>query len=98
MQTNTSTQTDQVIQQVINVWAAQNKAANTFFAKYEDGAYSKQIAAGRNRAVYLFAHLVAVSDAMLPLLGLGEKLYPEMEGPFIKEADNLATAMPSVSE
>jgi len=37
--------------------------------------------------IYLLGHLIAVHDDMLVLLDMGEKLYPELNVPFIKSAD-----------
>jgi hypothetical protein len=37
--------------------------------------------------MYLWGHLIAVHDAMLPLLGLGQRLHPELDDAFLKNAD-----------
>lgn len=79
--------TQQIITQLIKSWSASNKNVTDFFAKYQEQDYLKEIAPGRNRAIYLLGHLIAVNDGMLPLFGLGEKLFPELEAPFLKEAD-----------
>ena len=47
----------------------------------------KQIAPNRNRGSYLLGHLIAVHDDMLILLDMGGKLFPDLERPFIKLAD-----------
>ncbi|MDB5004374.1 MAG: hypothetical protein JWQ34_2599 [Mucilaginibacter sp.] len=72
-------QTTQVIQQIITFWEANNKNITTFFNKHADEVYAKQVAPGRNSGIYLMAHLVAVSDGLFPIFGLGERLYPELE-------------------
>jgi hypothetical protein len=88
----------QIIAQVVNAWAAQNKRISTFFGKYDDDAYLNEVAPGRNRAVYLLGHLTAVADAMLPLLGIGEKLYPQLEEPFLKNPDRFFDDLPGLEE
>ena len=45
----------------------------------------------------VLGHLVAVSDGLLPLLGFGERLFPELEVPFIKTPDKSGQPMPPVS-
>ena len=75
-QTNT---TEQVITLVINTWTSRNKAFTDFFNKYQDADYLNEVAPGRNRAIYLLGHLIATNDGMIPLFGLGEKLFPELE-------------------
>ena len=97
METQTQNATDQIVKQVVNSWQAQNKAVNNFLAKYDEAAYSKEVAPNRNRAIYLLGHLIAVNDALLPLLGLGDKLYPELF-PFITESDKAIGNTPPFAE
>jgi uncharacterized damage-inducible protein DinB len=98
-QTNNTTATEQMIKQVINSWTSQNRAVTSFFNKYNDDAYLNEVAPGRNRAIYLLGHLVATNDSLLPLLGLGDKLYPQLEIPFQATADDKKKdTIPSVAE
>jgi len=89
--------TEQIIQQIINAWLAQNKAITDFFIKYSDEAYLKEVAPGRNRPVYLLGHLIASNDGMLPLFGLGEKLFPQYEAIFIKSPDKTVADIPAIA-
>jgi hypothetical protein len=47
----------------------------------------QEVAPGKNRLIYLWGHLAAVNDALLPLLGIGERLHPEFDGMFISNPD-----------
>ena len=47
----------------------------------------RQVAPGRNRLYYLVGHLTAVHDRMFPLLGLGERLYPQLDEPYVTNPD-----------
>ncbi len=87
---------DQAIIQVIKSWVAQNTAITDIFTKYDDDFYFKEVAPGRNRAVYLLGHLIAMNDFLLPMLGLGDKLYPELEEPFVTKPDRAAAKIPSI--
>jgi hypothetical protein len=87
-----------VIKQVILSWTAQNKSVSDFFNTYEDTFYSNPVAPGRNRAIYLLGHLVAVNDGMLPIFGLGPKLFPELEAPFVSSPDQAEANYPSLAE
>jgi hypothetical protein len=89
--------TEQIIKQVINTWTSRNKAFSDFFNKYPDQDYLNEVAPGRNRAIYLLGHLIAVNDGMLPLFGLGEKLFPELEV-FSSSPDKSFDVAPSVQE
>ena len=59
-----------------------------------------EVALGKNRGIYLWGHLIAVHDDMLILLGMGEKLFPQLHEPFIKQADKvkLHISLPPVSD
>ena len=47
----------------------------------------KQVAPGRNRLLYLVGHLTAVHDRMFPLLGIGERLHPELDAVYLDNPD-----------
>jgi hypothetical protein len=47
------------------------------------------------QSAYLWGHLTAVHDAMLPLLALRERLHPEFDVPFISNPDRLRADIPS---
>ena len=89
---------EQIVQQILNAWSGQNKAVTDLLNKHTDEVFMQQVAPGRNRGIYLLGHLVAVNDGLLPLFGLGDKLYPQLEKTFLAEADSPSAAMPSVSE
>jgi len=91
--------TEQIIKQVIATWTGRNTVVTNFFNKHsDDNVYMSEVAPGRNRAVYLLGHLTATNDAMLPLLGFGEKLFPELEVMFSASPDKTVDEIPSVSE
>jgi hypothetical protein len=94
---NTTAPAEMMITQLLKAWTGHNKSVKDFFSKYDDAEYLNPVAPGRSRAIYLLGHLVAVSDAMVPLLGLGERAYPELEKPFLTSPDNVETPMPSVA-
>ncbi len=90
--------TGQIIQQIVNAWAANSKAISNFFSKYEDAYYLNEIAPGRNRAIYLLGHLIASNDSMLPMFDLGERLYPELETTFLRTPDKSAPDTLTIAE
>lgn len=98
METTTQNQTGQIIKQVLNAWTAQNKAVSSFFSQYEDDAYMKEVAPNKNRAIYLLGHLTAVNDGLLPLMGFGEKLYPELAEVYLHTSDRSAADKHTVSD
>ena len=52
-------------------------------ASLNDEQLQRQIAPGKNRLLYLVGHLTAVHDRMFPLLGLGERLHPELDEAYV---------------
>ena len=82
----------------VNAWKIQIDRADKFFSALSDGQIEQEIAPGKNRIVYLWGHLIAVHDAMLPLLGIGPRRYPELDAPFLTGADRAVATLPSFAE
>ncbi len=53
----------------LKVWKAQIERADKLFGSLSSEDVQREIAPGRNRLLYLWGHLTAIHDAMLPLLG-----------------------------
>jgi len=83
---------------VIDGWNQHIARVNDYLANVTDEQLMKEASPGRNRGVYLLGHLTAVHDDMIRLLGFGEKLYPQLAEPFIKNPDKSAVELPPVSE
>jgi len=83
---------------IVSNWELQNKRLNGFLDKLSDERIESEVSAGKNSGLYLLGHLTAVSDAMIPLLGLGERLYPELENIFIKNPDKSGLEKPSLAQ
>jgi hypothetical protein len=92
----TTTQPELFIKMVIDEWNKQNKNFDKLLSVLTELQLSKEIAPGKNTGVYLTGHLVAISDAMLPLLGLADKLFPQLENIFIRNPDKSGLEKPSV--
>jgi hypothetical protein len=56
--------------------------ADKLFGGLSPGQLEREVAPGKNRLIYLWGHLAAVNDGLLPMLGIGERLHPEFEGMF----------------
>lgn len=95
---NISNQVNLLIKMTLTAWDAQNSYLNNHINKLTDEQLSGDVAPGKNSGTYLLGHLIAVSDAMLPLLGIGEKLYPEMEAIFITSPDKSGHVFPAIAD
>src|ERR1700759_1188588 len=71
----------------VSNWVTATSRLEKILAPLKDEDLQLQVAPGRNRVYYIVGHLAAVSDLMLPLLGLGERLYPELDEFFISNPD-----------
>jgi len=94
----TTAQTELVIKMTLKAWDAQNGYLNKITSSLTDEQLANEVAPGRNTGIYLLGHLVAVSDAMLPLLGFGDRLFPALEDIFVRNPDKSGQVMPSVTE
>ncbi len=86
------------VQVAISSWDMQNSRFIKLLESLPEGRLMDEIAPGKNTGIYLLGHLIAVSDYMLPLLGLGDRLYPHLEEPFLLKPDKSGLPMPPVSE
>jgi len=79
----------------LKVWKTQIDRADKLFGTLSSEEVLREIAPGRNRLLYLWGHLTAIHDAMLPLLGMGERLHPEFDVAFVSNPDKSQAAIPS---
>ena len=75
----------------VHAWTLNTARAEKVFLGQTDEDLRQEVAPGKNRLVYLWGHLIAVHDAMLPLLGIGPRLHPELDTTFLTEADRSTT-------
>jgi hypothetical protein len=89
-------QLELLIKMTIAEWQKQNGRLDKLLETLSNEQFSTATAAGRNTGIYLVGHLAAVNDGMLPLLGAGAKLHPELEGIFLTNPDNAGLEKPSL--
>jgi hypothetical protein len=79
----------------LKAWMTQIDRADKLFGGLSSEEVLREIAPDRNRLLYLWGHLTAVHDAMLPLLALGERLHPEFDAAFVSNPDRSRADIPS---
>ena len=82
----------------LHAWEIQVKRAGNLFDTLTDEQLLQEVAPAGNRGIYLLGHLIAVNDAMTPLLGLGERLHPELDEAFISHPDKSGIKMPPIKD
>jgi hypothetical protein len=82
----------------IQSWTSNVERAGKMFAGLTDRQLLVEVAPGRNRLVYLWGHLIAVHDGMLPLLGIGPRLHPDLDETFLAKRDRDVGELPVAAE
>ena len=82
----------------LNSWKLIIGRLDTAIAPLSDEQLQRQIAPGKNRLLYLVGHLTAVHDRLFTLLGLGERLYPELDEIYITSPDRVRPDPVSAAE
>ena len=75
----------------VNSWKLNIDRADRLFSPLTEEQLLKEVAPGKNRLIYLWGHLTAVHDRMLPLLVLGPRLHPEYDAPFLTNPNKVDT-------
>jgi uncharacterized damage-inducible protein DinB len=83
---------------VLNSWKLAINRFGKTLSELSDEQLQQQVAPGRNRVFYLLGHLTATHDRMFPLLGIGNRLHPELDDAYITNADKLIADPLSATE
>ena len=86
------------IKMTFDAFKFQLDRADKLFNSLTDEQLAQEVAPGRNTGIYLLGHISAVHDAMLPLIGIGDKIHPELEEVFITKPDKSGLQKPAISQ
>ena len=92
------TNTEISVRMIMDRWNASLKSFDNNLQAVSDEDLQREIAPGKNRGIYLLGHLIAVNDDMLVFLDMGERQYPELQEPFLKQADKTVEHIPAAGE
>jgi hypothetical protein len=87
-----------MIDSALRAWKSNVDRIDTFFGALSPEQLEQEVAPGRNRLIYLWGHIAALNDGLFPLVGLGPRLYPEMEVMFIANPDRAAITVYSAEQ
>src|SRR3954462_6941526 len=82
------------IKMVLDAWHTYIARTDDLFNSLSDEQLMQEVAAGKNRGVYLLGHLAAVHDRILSFLEMGAPLHPGLWQPFVESPDKEVTALP----
>jgi hypothetical protein len=87
-----------LVTSALSSWKSAVERADKLFSPLNEEQLQKEVAPGKNRLIYLWGHLTVVHDRMLPLLEIGPRLYPELDGPFLTNPDKTVAKLPPATE
>ena len=76
-----------LIDAALRGWKSNVERIDKLFGTLSPEQLEQQVTPGKNRLIYLWGHLTAVNDGLWPLLGIGERLHPELDAMFISKPD-----------
>ena len=82
----------------INSWRLVVERADKIFSRLTEDELLREVAPGKNRVIYLWGHLIAIHDAMFPILGLGPRLHPDLDAIFVDNPDKAVAEIPSAGQ
>lgn len=96
--TSHHTMADKVfIKMTLDAWNNYIERTQGLINRLTDEQLLSDTAPGRNSGIYLFGHLIAVHDAIITFLGTGERLYPQLDEPFVETPDKSGQDMPPLA-
>jgi hypothetical protein len=83
------------INSAISSWKLIVGRADRVFSNLSEEQLFTEVAPGRNRSIYIWGHVTAVHDGLLKILGLGERLHPELDAIFVTSPDKASVDVPT---
>ena len=87
-----------LVDAALRSWRSNMDRASKFFGSLAPEELELEVAPARNRLVYIWGHLTAFNDAILPLFGFGRRRYPELDNVFVSPVDHALLQIPSGHE
>ena len=87
-----------LIDSALRNWRSNADRAGNLFGNLSQEQLLQEVAPGRNRLIYLWVYLTAFNDALIPLLGLGSRIRPELDLMFVSNPDRTVTTILSGGE
>ena len=76
-----------LIDSALRNWKSTVDRTGKLFGRLSQEQLLEEVAPGKNRLIYLWGHLTAFNDALIPLLGFGPRIHPELDLMFVSNAD-----------
>ena len=97
-QIEVSTEKEIFVKIAIDAWELQNSRVDKLLEELTEKQLQTETASGKNSGAYLLGHLIAVSDGLLPIFGLSQRLYPQLEEIFLKSPEKSGLEKPLIAD
>lgn len=87
-----------LVDAALRSWRSNMDRTSKFFDSLTSEELQLEVAPARNRLIYIWGHLTALNDAILPLFGFGQRRYPELDNVFVSPVDHAPLQVPSAPE
>lgn len=87
-----------VTQNAVSQWELHISRATQLLNQLSDEALNRQVAPGKNTGKYIVGHLIAIHDAMVQILGIGESEHSELYEIYVKNPDSDVDLQKNVQE
>ena len=85
---------DKFVDSGLRSWRSNMDRAGKFFSFLTSSELETEVAPGRNRLIYIWGHLTAINDGLLPLFALGPRRFPDLERIFVAKPDRAVQTIP----
>src|SRR2546430_14252058 len=82
-----------LIDSALRNWQSTVDRAGKLFGNLSQEQLLQEVAPGKNRLIYLWGHLTAFNDALIPLLGFGPRIHPEIDMMFVANPDRTVSTI-----
>lgn len=86
------------VDSALRSWRSNMDRVGKFFGSLAEEELELRVAPSRNRLIYIWGHLTAVNDAILPLFGFGPRRHAELDGMFVSQPDRAVSPIVSGPE
>src|SRR5262249_17747187 len=76
-----------LIDSALRNWRSNVDRAGKLFGNLSQEQLLQEVSPGKNRLIYLWGHLTAFNDALIPLLGFEPRIHPELDPMFVSNPD-----------
>ena len=87
-----------LIDSALRNWRSNVDRVSKLFGSLSQEQLLQEVAPRKNRLIYLWGHLTAFNDALIPLLGFGPRIHPELDQMFVSNPDRTVTTILSGGE